>query len=225
MSGRREFLDERRRVCEERFDTLHSADYDARWGTVDALHLDFVLGLAGRLIDNASILDAACGTGKYWPFLLEAGVRLVGVDQSRGMLEQAKAKFPDVPVMKCPLQELGDLLVLRDRFDGLMCVDALECVGPEDWPVVLGGFYQLLRHGGLAYLTVELLDEHAVAGRHAVAPPASDAPLVDGERFLDDDGYHYYPTALKVDGWLGEAGFEILAEAEGDGYRHLLVAR
>ena len=53
------------------------------------------------------------------------------------MLAQAHRKHPEVPSRVVALQ---DLAALPDRFDGLLCVDALECVAPEDWPVVTAGF-------------------------------------------------------------------------------------
>lgn len=46
------------------------------------------------------VLDAACGTGKYWPMLLGAGLRVMGVDQSQAMLDVATRKHPeDWPVV------------------------------------------------------------------------------------------------------------------------------
>jgi hypothetical protein len=35
---------------------------------------------------RARLLEAACGTGKYWPLLLREGCFLVGIDQSAAML-------------------------------------------------------------------------------------------------------------------------------------------
>jgi SAM-dependent methyltransferase len=55
---------------------------------------------------GAMILDAACGTGKYWPLIRESGRHVLGTDQSSGMLAQARAKLPDVPIAKIALQDL-----------------------------------------------------------------------------------------------------------------------
>jgi ubiquinone/menaquinone biosynthesis C-methylase UbiE len=46
------------------------------------------------------ILDAACGTGKYFAMILAGGRRITGADQSGGMLAQATAKHPEVDVRK-----------------------------------------------------------------------------------------------------------------------------
>ena len=138
------------------------------------------------------------------------------MDQSAGMLARAAAKRPEVPTRRLPLQALADERDLRERFDGLLCVDALENVGPEDWPVVLVGFRAVLRPGAPAYVTVEIPD-----GEES---EPTDEPLVAGE-LLAGGGCYYYPTDDAVDGWLAAAGFEPLVDGTGDGYRHLLVRR
>jgi SAM-dependent methyltransferase len=51
-----------------------------------------------RLIGpGATVLDAPCGTGKYFPMLAAAGVRVAGVDQSAGMLARARARASPSP--------------------------------------------------------------------------------------------------------------------------------
>ena len=36
--------------------------------------------------EHATVLDAPCGTGRYFPLIAAAGHRVVGIDQSAGML-------------------------------------------------------------------------------------------------------------------------------------------
>ena len=46
--------------------------------------------------DRAEIIDIACGTGALFPFLLSAGPsKILGVDISEKMLEEASKKFQD----------------------------------------------------------------------------------------------------------------------------------
>ena len=208
---RRAFLDQRRAVSRRRFDELHSPVYDQNWGGyINPAHAAFTDELARRLGAGAHVLDAACGTGKYWPRLLASGLRVTGADQSAGMLEVARAKGLPVATVEVALQ---DMAALPDRFDGLLCVDAMECVGPEDWPMVLNGFRAVLRPGGWAYLSVELPEEE---------PPEPAGVLVRGE-VLEGEAYHFYPSREQVRGWLAEAGFATVKEADGDGYWHLLT--
>ena len=43
-----------------------------------------------------------------------------------------------------------------------MCVDAMEFMPPEDWPLILARFFQALRSEGWLYLTVEIVPEDEV---------------------------------------------------------------
>ncbi len=93
---RSDYLKERRRVSEVRYDTLHAAGYDQHWGQSDASHQSFPRRFLDLCAPGGTILDAARGTGKYWPLILESGRSVVGTDQSRQMLVQANGKFPHV---------------------------------------------------------------------------------------------------------------------------------
>ena len=204
---------ERRAASAHRFDTIHSPRYDENWGAISPSHAAFVARLAGLVRQGGAVLDAACGTGKYWPALLAAGLRITGVDQSAGMLAQARRKHPEVPTRVLALQ---DLATLPDRFDGLLCVDALEYVAPEEWPVVTAGFARVLVDRAPAYVTVELPDEPL--------PQPTDPRQVPGE-VTDGGGYHYYPPRDQVRRWLAAAGFTMTDEADADHYWHLLLTR
>jgi cyclopropane fatty-acyl-phospholipid synthase-like methyltransferase len=219
-SVRRRFLDDRRAICEQRMDTLHAPTYDERWGSyINQTHQRCVEALLARLGRGALVLDAACGTGKYWAILLEAGVRVVGIDQSSAMLRVAQAKHPSVPITHASLQDLRTRADLTPPVDGLVCIDALENVGPEDWPGVVEGLAGMLRPGSPAYVTVELPEHDLTLDDEAGA-----APLVAGE-VLENGSYHYYPSIDRARSWLTHYGFSVWGEAEGDGYHHFLLER
>jgi SAM-dependent methyltransferase len=212
------WLQQRRRLIAERYDRL-APDYDRDWGALDETHCSMLLQLLARVPPGSRLLDAACGTGKYWGLILERGYALVGVDQSAGMLRRAREKFPAVPTQQQGLQELNE----HEAFEGALCIDALEMVPPEDWPGVLANLRQALKPAGLLYLTVELIeaDEREQAfllGRE------QGLPIVPGE-YAHHGGYHYYPTLEQVRSWLGAAGLRILEERTGDGYQHFLLQR
>jgi cyclopropane fatty-acyl-phospholipid synthase-like methyltransferase len=213
---RRRFLEERRAICRQRFDTLHAPVYDERWGGyLNATHERCVRRVVTALPAGARVLDAACGTGKYWPILLDADVVVVGVDQSQGMLDVAARKHLDVVTHRVALQDLAATL-LTD-FDAVLCIDALENVGPEDWPRVVAGLRGVLAPSGTAYVTVELPDD-----TDAADDARGDARLVTGE-VLIDGAYHYYPEVGHAAALLGAGGFRIDEQVEGDGYAHFLL--
>jgi SAM-dependent methyltransferase len=213
---RRAFIAERRRVSVYRFDTLHSPHYDEHWGTINPWHAAFVTRLTALIRPGGDVLDAACGTGKYWPALLAAGLQVTGTDQSAGMLAQARRKHPEVSARVLALQDLGGVADLAGRFDGLLCVDALENIAPEDWPGVVAGLAAALKPQAPAYVTVEVPD--------GPPPPPVDPRQVPGEHLVGG-GYHYYPARDQARDWLAGAGFRIVDEQEADHYWHFLLDR
>jgi 2-polyprenyl-3-methyl-5-hydroxy-6-metoxy-1,4-benzoquinol methylase len=218
--NRLDWLKEKRRRAEERMDTLFAPTYDENWGNYSNESHRTMLGHFLALCPpGCPILDAACGTGKYWPSILASGRSVYGADQSQQMLNQAHAKFPDVPVEKLGLQELNFVA----QFDGIICMDAMEFVFPEDWPLVLANFHSALRPGGHLYFTVELIDEDELRLSQEAAL-ALGRPVVAGE-MAHEDGYHYYPQIERVRAWVGSAHFVILEEAVGDDYHHVLVRK
>jgi SAM-dependent methyltransferase len=216
---RRAFLDVRRLSHRQRYDELFAATYDRDWGAISPSHEAAVRRLLALTRPGGVVLDAACGTGKYWPLILDSGRTVVGADQSAGMLDVAKAKHPYVPTHVVALQELR----FETIFDAVMCVDAMEDVGPEDWPTVLARLRDAAKLGAHLYLTVELLDEDEVRNGYEAAR-ARGEPVVPGEDF-DGTAYHFFPEAGAVHRWIDEADLAIIEEYRGDDYAHLLVQR
>lgn len=72
----------KRRVSEVRYDTLHTSSYDQNWGHMNASHRSLLQRFLALCSPGCTILDAACGTGKYWSLILESGRSVVGIDQS-----------------------------------------------------------------------------------------------------------------------------------------------
>jgi SAM-dependent methyltransferase len=212
---RRQFVAERRAASVQRFDTVHSPRYDQDWGTISPTQAAFVARLTALIPRAGEVLDAACGTGKHWPALLADGLRVTGVDQSAGMLAQARRKHAEVSTQVLALHDLTEAADLQGRFDGLLCVDALECAPPEDWPGATAGLAGVLVPRAPAYITV------LQAGP---LPPASDPRQVPGE-VIEGGGYYYCPPRNQVRDWLAAAGFAIDDQADADSYWHLLLTR
>ena len=199
-------------------DRLFAPTYDEDWGTTIAgTHRRFIERFLRLCPVQARLLDAACGTGKYWPVILASGRTILAIDQSQGMLDRASAKFPGVKTAKIGLQEMR----YRDAFDGAICIDAMEYVFPEDWPSVLGNFRRAIKPAGPLYFTVELPDEDELRDAFAEAQKQG-MPVVPGEYVLEG-AYHYFPPLSQIRKWIDEAGFLLLDEELGDAYRHFLV--
>ena len=217
------WLKEMRRDCEEQYDSFASL-YGEKYGLYSNItHQQFIQEFLNLLPPNSIILDAACGAGRYLPFLLEKKHTVIGTDQSQGMLANAETKFPGVQFEKIGLQEIA----YRDVFDGVICMDAMENVSPEDWFQVLRNFNRVLKSQGYLYFTVETIenaDENEIKEAFERAKQAR-LPVVYGE-WPDEGVYHYHPTNQQVREWTQQAGFEILKEGNGEiWYYHILVRK
>jgi SAM-dependent methyltransferase len=205
------------------------ADYDADAATYDdapyptTSHTAFIDRLVATCPADGVVLDAPCGTGQYFARIREAGRRVVGIDQSAGMLSQARRRGVAERVEQVGLQEM----TFEAEFDGAMTVDAMENVPPEDWPVVLANLRRAVKPGGHLYMTVEEVDdvdiEEAWELNRERGLPAVRGEITEG----DVAGYHFYPGRDQVREWLAAEGLEIVDEAfdqeDGWGYWHLFV--
>jgi SAM-dependent methyltransferase len=90
-----------------------------------------------------TVLDAACGTGRYAAILAGRGHEVIGVDQSGAMLDIARTKLPSARFLE------GDLtaLPLASRsVDAVVC--ALALVHVPEVASTLREFARVLRPGG-----------------------------------------------------------------------------
>ena len=221
---RRAWLDERRAATKAAYDAdAPTYDLDEYQGT---LHRRFVARLLDTCPPDGIVLDAPCGTGHYFAQVTDSGRHVAGIDQSAGMLAQARARGLAEALEQVGLQELA----FERDFDAVMCVDAMENIGPEHWPLVLANLRRAVRPGGHIYLTIEaqeqaLLDS-AFAEQAARGLPVVWGELIEGEAFA---GYHYYPDREQVSAWFNDARFQVMEEAyelgpDGTwGYRHFLL--
>jgi SAM-dependent methyltransferase len=218
---RQVWLAERRAAVVAAYDA-EAAGYDEHEYPSD-MQREWVTRALGLIRPGGIVLDAPCGTGKYFPLVAAAGHRVAGVDGSAGMLAQARSREIAVWVDQMALQELP----YDGEFDAVITVDAMENIPPEDWPLVLANLHRAVRPGGVMYLTVEEVDrekiDEAFAGLAARGLPGVRGEIVEG----DVAGYHYYPGRDQAVAWLTREGLTILDEDfrqhEGWGYRHFLL--
>ena len=95
------WLRERRQMTEERHDAIHAFTYDEQYGEIGPVHGRFVADLLERCPPGGIVPDAACGTGRYFGIVLDAGRRVVGTDQSSGRGCWATCAGPCAPAGSC----------------------------------------------------------------------------------------------------------------------------
>ena len=154
----------------------------------------------------------------------DAGRRVVGIDQSAGMLDQARRRGLADDLRELGLQEMA----FDAEFDAAMSVDAMENVPPEDWPVVLRNLRRAVRPGGYLYLTVEEVDDAEIEAGWRASRDLG-LPAIRGELIEEDTaGYHYYPGRPRVREWLAAEHLEVIEDAsdQQDGwvYWHLFLS-
>jgi len=237
---RAEWLKHMRSNAEALYDRF-SSRYWVTWGTVvEETHRAYLQKFLERVSPGGKILSAACGAGRFDGMLLEAGHPVVGIDQSAGVLKVAKEHFPDVEYIKMSLHEMN----FREMFDGVICMDAMEHICPEDYPRILRGFQEALKPGGVLYFTADREEEPDFdLEMYFEQGKASGFPIVFGEvadeaafkqameqtdasdELTDRAVYHYYPPLAKVRGWIDQAGLVIEDEGTGNGFHHFLTGK
>jgi 2-polyprenyl-3-methyl-5-hydroxy-6-metoxy-1,4-benzoquinol methylase len=218
-----------------------SSQYWLRFGLyANETHREYLQKFLERVDPHSTLLSAACGAGRYDGILLEAGHSVTGIDQSEGMLARAREHFPEVRYKKMGLQEID----FREAFDGIICMDAMEHICPEDWPGILRKFQEALKPGGVLYFTVDLAEGDDVEAAYERAK-ALGLPVVFGEvadkvdevyeqmkalgtvphELADAAVYHYHPSLAQVRTWVEQTGMAIDDEGAGNGYEHFVVRK
>ena len=222
---RRAWLEERRAAVELDY-TRDAPSYEIDNYQISEAHRQFVARVVDACPLDGVVLDIPCGTGRYFELVVARGRRVVGADQSAGMVEQARARELADSVEHTGLQELAHVAT----FDGVLCIDAMEHVPPEDWPRVVGNLGRACRAAGLVYLSLEVLaNQQAHLDQVFAHALARGLPAVRGEDVGDDTGgYHFYPADEQITDWLDVARMQIVEDMTdmtyGEwGYRHLLL--
>ena len=127
--NRQEWLAERQAAVVAVYDAEAPA-YDEHEYPSD-VQREWVARALGLIEPGGIVLDAPCGTGKYFAMLAAAGHRVTGADQSAGMLARARARGIAFSLEHTSLQELSYV----GRFDAVLTIDAMEHIRPKTGPV------------------------------------------------------------------------------------------
>lgn len=191
---------------------------DASWvSSLSPIQSDMLERFIFLMPPQPHVLDASCGLASGWKRLKEAGCRMVGLDRSFPLLKtqakrEGRAQFAQALIQGLPL---------RHSFDGILCMEGVNLLPPEDWPLAVSGFRRSLRPGGWLYINVEIIPVLTLKEMYEASRQRSE-PIRFGE-WVDEDGYHFYPMNHQVSSWLAEAGLTIRLMKTGDGFMHILA--
>jgi len=104
-------------------------------------------------VKGKSILDAACGPGKYAEILTSKGAKITGFDISPRMIKLAKERNKNngvffVQDLDAPLKKLND-----SSFDIIVCTLAMHYI--EDWNATIREFHRVLKDEGQLIISIE----------------------------------------------------------------------
>ena len=144
-------------------DTVDTSASARLAGKADAAKLSpenvFAQKLRAVIAPGDRVLDAGCGTGKFFgfDFARAAGCQLVGTDLRQEVKANSEMDF-------CVRSELDRLPFLDESFDVVNCRLVIEHADSPD--VMLKEFYRVLKPGGrLAIFTPNLLHYFGAAAR------------------------------------------------------------
>jgi SAM-dependent methyltransferase len=100
-------------------------------------------------LEQASVLDVGCGAGGLDRLLAPHFGRLVGVDVSTGMLEEARRRNPEIEY----LGYSGQQLPFEDRtFDVVFAVCVVHHVNQSQWASFVAEMWRVARPGGVVVI-------------------------------------------------------------------------
>ena len=158
-------------------------------------------------------------------------------------------RFPQLRYEKVGLQEIATTPAYHAAFDGIICMDSMEHICPEDYPGIMCGFNNALKPGGLIYVTVETHETAVEDGEDITVAyeraKANGLPVVLGEvvdefdtayllamgdqdvpdETLHNAVYRFYPPLEQVRAWFAQAGLVILEEGHGDEVHHIIARK
>ncbi|GER70248.1 hypothetical protein BpJC7_15510 [Weizmannia acidilactici] len=91
------------------------------------------------LQQGEKILDLGCGTGDLTNTIFETGAKIIGVDKSENMIQQASRKYPHIRFL---IQDATQLK-FENEFEAVFSNAALHWIKQAE--VVLHGIYRCLK--------------------------------------------------------------------------------
>lgn len=107
--------------------------------------------LLSRHLRTGPTADVGCGAGRDTAWLHEHGFDVVGYDGSRGLLEEARRRYPAIDFFEAGLPELEG--VSDAIFDNVVCETVIMHLSVCDIPAAVRRLTGLLRPYGTLYVS------------------------------------------------------------------------
>ena len=150
------------------------------------------------------ILDVGCGTGIKSKYLIDKGLKVIGIDFSQEMIDIAKREVPEGEFL---VMDMDNISTLTNTFDGIFVHSSLLHTKKNLVHNVLDGLLKKLKSGGYFYV--------------AVKKKQPDGP--DEEMVKENDyGYEYerffsYFTVEEIKEHFSRLGVKFIYQADTSG--------
>jgi SAM-dependent methyltransferase len=170
------------------------------------LDRDWLTRFAAAVGTPGPICDLGCGPGHVARFLHEQGARVLGMDLSPRMIEQARQLNPDIEFR---VGNMARLDVPAESLSGIVAFYSIIHLPATELPVAFGEFWRVLRPAGEVLLAFHVGEEV----RHIDM-------LWERPTSLD---FIFYPR-VQIEDHLHAAGFAVVESIERDPYEGVEVA-
>ena len=148
---------------------------------------------------NALVLDVGCGAGIKSKYLLNKGLKVVGIDFSEKMIEIAEREVPEATFH---VANIKDLSGLKGSFDGIVAHAALLHIPKSECGDVVQGLRNKLVDGGYLYIAVKQKRE---GGKE-------EEILKEGDYGYEYERFFSYFTLSEIQKYIADAEMEICYE-------------
>jgi len=101
---------------------------------------------------NGSVLDVACGTGRYSKLLLDHGYTVTGIDISEHMLYYAREITKDYSNLRgFQVGDAANLPFDNNQFDGISCIRLYQRIPAEHRQIMLREVKRVARHWAILF--------------------------------------------------------------------------
>lgn len=104
------------------------------------------------IIPGKKVVDLGCGAGRDAEFFIKDGYDYLGINSSKGMVLAAQNRIKNG---QFKIMDLRNLKLPLDSFDGFWASASLLSVSREELPAILKSFYNILKKGGVGFVSVE----------------------------------------------------------------------
>ena len=151
------------------------------------------------LKSDSLVLDVGCGAGVKSKYLLNKGLKVVGIDFSEKMIEIAKR---EVPAVTFYVMDIKNLSGLSETFDGILAQAVLLHIPKVEIATVIGGLKTKLKDGGYLYIAVK---EKRPEGKE-------EEVLAENDYGYKYERYFSYFTLPEIQKYLADAQMTICYE-------------